>query len=83
MGSCCGSGDDGVTMTVGKKRKLKRKGTKANLVSNFEYPNDDESIYKEIYQDKTDGNGVKKHPRFTVKIPESELSDKRKEFWGK
>ena len=49
MGSCCGSGDDGVTMTVGKKRKLKRKGTKANLVSNFEYPNDDETIYKEIY----------------------------------
>ena len=71
-----GQGDDG-----GPKYKRKRRG-KGTINTSPGAPNNDTSIYKDIYSDIFDGDGVKTTPRFTVKINEDELQQRRQRFWG-
>ena len=79
MGSCCAGNDtssDNNIVTGGEFAKpnynKKRKG-KGTINSNPGPPNNDKSIYNQIYSDIFDGDGVKTTPRFTVKISEDEL----------
>ena len=58
-----------------------RKGEKLNLTPGA--PNDDFTIYDKICSKETQGEGVFITPQFTIKVPESVLEEKRKEFWSK
>ena len=83
---CCSGSETGNSFDIsndgGPKYKRKKKG-KGTINKSPDAPNNDKSIYNEIYSDIYDGEGVKQTPRFTVKINEDELQQRRQRFWGK